>query len=160
MATDSPAVQRVKPPLALVKVVNPAMRRVLASPLHPLVSAHLILLELTGRKSQRRYRIPVGCQEIDGRPAVFTNSGWRANLRGGGEVMVTIKGVRRAAHATLEEDPAAVAACYADVIEKFGWKAAQRRLGIKINVGRTPTIEELSDAVRSSGLSIIRLDLA
>jgi hypothetical protein len=159
VTTATPAVQRVKPPLALVKLVNPAMRRILASPLHPLVRGHLLLLELTGRKTNRRYRIPVGYQDVDGRPTVFTNSPWRVNLRGGAEVTVTIRGARRSARASLEQDPETVARLYAEVIERFGWQAAQRRLDTKISVGRTPTAKELAEAVESSGLSIIRLDL-
>ncbi len=45
------------------------------------------------------------------------------------------------------------------VINRLGWRAAQRRLGIRVNVGRTPTVDELVEAVRASGLSIVRLDL-
>jgi hypothetical protein len=39
----------------------------------------------------------------------------------------------------------------------MGWEPAQRRLGIAIPVRRTPTVAELEDAVRTSGLSIVRL---
>jgi hypothetical protein len=73
-----PAVQRVKPPLALVKFANPVMRRLLSSPAHPLGSRHLLLLELTGRRTNRVYRVPVGYHDIEGQLGVFTNSGWRS----------------------------------------------------------------------------------
>lgn len=43
------------------------------------------------------------------------------------------------------------------MIESLGWQAAQRRLGIKIWVRRTPTKQELEAAVRESGLSILTL---
>jgi hypothetical protein len=52
-----------------------------------------------------------------------------------------------------------VAATYQATIDRLGWKAAQRCLGIRINVGRAPTLDELVEAVRSSGLSIVRLEL-
>jgi hypothetical protein len=32
-------------------------------------------------------------------------------------------------------------------------------MGIRITVGRTPTLEELQDAVTRSGLALVRLDL-
>ncbi|MEP6463282.1 MAG: hypothetical protein ABJC62_07690 [Frankiaceae bacterium] len=72
---------------------------------------------------------------------------------------MTLRGQRHVGYATVVEDPDAVAAAYLGVIERLGWQAAQRRLGIKISVGRIPTAEELADAVRRSGLSLIRLDL-
>jgi hypothetical protein len=49
---------------------------------------------------------------------------------------------------------------YQGMIDRLGWQAAQRRLGIWINVGRPPTRDELVEAVRKSGLSIVRLDLS
>jgi deazaflavin-dependent oxidoreductase (nitroreductase family) len=155
----APAVERVRPPRFLVKMINPVMRRVLSSPLHGLVSRHVLLLELTGRRTGRRYAIPVGHFTIDGLLTVITNSGWRRNLRDRPDVSVTLRGQRHVGYATVVEDPDAVAAAYLGVIERLGWQAAQRRLGIKISVGRIPTTEELADAVRRSGLSLIRLDL-
>jgi hypothetical protein len=38
-------------------------------------------------------------------------------------------------------------------------QAAQRRLGIRINVDREPTLEELTEAVRRSGLAMVRIQL-
>lgn len=90
---------------------------------------------------------------------MITSSAWRPNLRGGAEVEVTLRGRRRPAYAVLVEDPEVVAAAYLRAIERLGWKPAQRRLGIRIFVGRVPTLAELADAVRRSGLSLIQLDL-
>jgi len=45
-----------------------------------------------------------------------------------------------------------------EVIDEVGWKPTQRRLGLRINVGRRPTREELPTAVATSGLSAIRLE--
>ena len=154
-----PAVERVRPPLLLVRLANPVMRRLLASPLHALASSQLLLLHFTGRRSGRRYSVPVGYHDLDGVPSVLTNSGWRLNFRGGADIEVTLRGRRRPARATLVEDPATVAAVYQDTTDRLGWRAAQRRLGIRINVGRAPTRDELVEAVRASGLAIVRLQL-
>jgi len=43
-----------------------------------------------------------------------------------------------------------------EVIDEVGWKPTQRRLGLRINVGRRPTRQELPTAVATSGLSAIR----
>lgn len=154
---ETAAVTRTIPPLFLVRLLNPIMRAVLRSPGHAAVDSSLLLLHLTGRRSGHRYDIPVGHHDIGGRLSVLTSSAWRANVRGGADVEVTFRGRREPMHAEIDEDPKRVAAVYRVIIEQLGWKAAQRRLGIAIHVHRTPTQEELEQAVRESGLSIITL---
>jgi F420H(2)-dependent quinone reductase len=153
-----PAVERAKPPEAMVKVGNPIFGWLLHSPLHGLVDEHL-MLHFRGRKTGRPYTLPVGRRDIDERLGVLTSSGWRVNFRGGAAVEVTLEGERRHGHAELAEDPEEVARVYANLIGRYGYEQAGRRLGIKINVDRMPTHEELVDAIERSGLSVITIDL-
>lgn len=51
---------------------------------------------------------------------------------------MTYRGHRQMMHRNLDEDPTSATAALHLVIERIGWKAAQRRLGLKIHVGRTP----------------------
>lgn len=67
-----------------------------------------MVLHITGRRTGRRYDIPVGYHDIDGQRTVVTSAGWRRNLRGGADVEVTLRGRRRHARAALVEDPPAV----------------------------------------------------
>ena len=99
------AVERVKPPEAMVKVANPIMRWLLESPLHGLVDKHLMLLRFRGRSTGRAYVVAVGRRTIDGQLAALTNSGWRVNFRGGAPVEVTLEGEHRRGDAELVEDP-------------------------------------------------------
>ncbi len=154
-----PAVERVKPPETVIKIANPIFGRILRSPLHGLVDEHLLLLHFRGRKTGRDYTVVAGHRTVDGRPGVLTNSGWRVNFRGGASVEVTFKGERRPARAELVENPEEVARVYANLIEEYGYEQAGRRLGIRINVDRPPTREELLDLMRQSGLSLVTLDL-
>ncbi len=119
----------------------------------------LLLIRVIGRRSGRRLEIVAGRHEVDGRPATFTNSPWRLNFRGGRECKVVLGGVEHHAQGDLIEDPERVAAVYGELIDRLGVRDAQRRLGIKINVDRKPTAEELAAAVRSTGLSILAFDL-
>mgnify|MGYP000005730113 CR=1 FL=1 len=151
------AVTREHPPAALMRVVNPVVRAVLRSPLHRAADGAVLVLHLTGRRTGRRYDIPLGFWRIEGRLTIFTNSRWRANLRPAGEVEVTWRGRRQPMQAQLEEDPATVATAYQRVIEELGWQRAQRRLGLRIHVRRAPTLAELEEVVRTSGLSIVTL---
>lgn len=155
----TPAVERVHPPDAVIRRVNPVARWLLRSRFHGPVSKQLLVLRYRGRRSGRTYELPVGYHDIDGDCCLLTNSGWRVNFRGGAPVELVLRGEHRRAHATLVEDPDTVAAVYQDMIAALGVKQAQRRLGIRVNVDRAPTREELVDAIQRSGLSIVRLDL-
>ncbi len=48
-----------RPPDAAYKVINPLMGLLLRSPLHGPLGKRLLLLEYTGRKSGKRFRLPV-----------------------------------------------------------------------------------------------------
>ena len=158
--TSRPAVERVIPPKAMISIANPLFGRLLRSPLHGLVDEHLMLLHFRGKKSGREYAVVVGRRNIGGRLSVLTSSPWRRNLRGGVvEVEASIEGERRRGRAEIEEDPEEVAHVYANLIGEYGYEQAGRRLGIKINVNRMPTHEELVDAIERSGLSVITIDL-
>jgi hypothetical protein len=150
-------VKRSVPPLTLVKMGNPLVRMLLGSPLHGMLDHSFLVLHLTGRKTGRRYDIPVGYVDMEGKLAVVTVARWRVNLRGGADVEVTLHGCLRAMHALLEEDPAAVAVSYQAMIDRIGRKKAQRQLGISLPGGRTPTTLELRDAAGEYGWSVITL---
>jgi hypothetical protein len=154
-----PAVEWVKPPEAVIKVANPIMRWLLGSPLHGLVDKHSMLLRFRGRRTGRAYMVPVGRRTIDGQLGVLTNSGWRVNFRGGASVEVTLEGELRPGHAELVEDPEEVARVSANLIEEYGHERAGRPLGIRVNVDRKPTHEELVDLIERSRLSVITIDL-
>jgi hypothetical protein len=150
-------VKRSAPPPALVKTGNPLVRMLLGSPLHGLLDDSVLVLHLAGRKTGRRYDIPVGYVDTEGKLAVVTVARWRVNLRGGADVLVTLRGRLRPMHALLDEDPASVAVSCQAIIGRIGWKKAQRQLGISLPGGRAPTVLELSDAARDYGWSVITL---
>ena len=158
---DRPAVQRVQPPSAPYRVVNRVLGWVLSSPRRASrVGEHLLLLHLIGRKTGRRIDVPVAFRDAsDGRLLVLTSSGWRVNLRGRPEVEVTLRGRRSPAAAELVEDADTVAGVYQALISDQGYAKAGRRMGIRINVDRLPTHEELVETVRRDGLSLIYLQV-
>jgi hypothetical protein len=151
------AVKRSVPPPALVKMGNLLVRMLLGSPLHGVLDDSFLVLHLTGGKTGRRYDIPVGYVDMEGKLAVVTVAGWRVNLRGGADVEVTLRGHLRPMRALLEEDPASVAVSYQAMINRMGWMKAQRQLGISLPGGRAPTLVELNDAARDYGWSVITL---
>jgi deazaflavin-dependent oxidoreductase (nitroreductase family) len=155
-------VERVQPPRALYRIVNRVLRWLLSSTRGSRgVGRHLLLLHVTGRRTGRRFVLPVAYHDAgDGRLLVLTNAGWRANLRDNRAVTVTILGETRPASAELVEDPDRVATIYRSRIDQVGHDRAGRRLGIRINVPRPPTPAELAEAARRDGLAAIYLDVA
>src|SRR5437773_250566 len=69
---------------------------------------------------------------------VLTAAPWRLNFRGGTTVEVTLDGTTTVMHGELEEDPRATAETYVGRIAELGVKRAQRDIGLKIHVPRTP----------------------
>jgi hypothetical protein len=145
------------PPRRLVNLMNPLVRALLRSPLHRTVDDALLILHITGRRTGRRYDIPVGFIDPGGGLVVVTQHRWRANLRGGADIEVTHAGRRRPMHAELEEEPASVAATLDNVCRRIGWPATQRLTGLTGRADHTPTRAELEEAVREYGMAGIVL---
>jgi hypothetical protein len=69
-------VKRSVPPPTLVKMGNPLVRMLLSSPLHGMLDDSFVVLHLTGRKTGRRYDIPVGYVDMEGKLTVVTVARW------------------------------------------------------------------------------------
>ena len=157
-----PPVEGAEPPEKLAKVVNPIMKALLRSPLHRLVSKHLMVLAFEGRKTSKIYSVVVGRHEVDGIlvvPTGTTGRRWRLNFRGGTPVVVTIGGRRLHGRGELVEDPEEVARFQRLLLDRLGLKNA-RRLGLRVNANRWPTEEELKAILAGRGVISIELDQA
>jgi hypothetical protein len=153
--TQKPPVERIYPPKLVFMLVNPLMTWLLGTSFGKRIEG-LARLEFTGRRSGKKYKLVSAVHDIGDRKAILTNSGWRANFKGGRPLRVLIGGEERQMVATLEDDPDEVARVYAERIESLGSSAAGR-LGVRVNVDRTPNYEELRDLVEREGLSVIYL---
>ncbi|MGV1008364.1 MAG: nitroreductase/quinone reductase family protein [Dermatophilaceae bacterium] len=151
------SVHRTIPPQRLVTALNPLVRIALRSPLHRLLDGSLLLLHVTGRRSGRQYDIPVGFVHHRGALLVITQHRWRANLRGGADVQVTRFGRRVAMHAELDEDPASVGATLRTTIDDIGRDGARRQLGLVIDPGSDPDVDELAQAATEFDLALVTL---
>lgn len=154
-----PAVERIHPPDWLMRLVNPVVRRLVGRGVPGWLADRVLVLHFTGRTSGRHYHVPVGYRRIRGRVTVLSSSPWRVNFRGGRDIAVTFHGQRRSARASLTEDPDAMALLYRQLIDEGGLEDAGRQLGLRINVDRPPTHEELRAMIERSGLAAIWIDL-
>lgn len=157
-----PPVEGAEPSENMAKVVNPIMKTLLRSPLHRLVSKHLMLLTFEGRNTGKTYSVVVGRHELDGRlvvPTGTTGRRWRLNFRGGAPAMVTLEGRYLHGRGELVEDPEEVARIHRLLLERLGLKNA-RHLGLRVNADRWPTKEELKAVLAGRGVISIELDEA
>ncbi len=94
-----------------LKIGNGFMRAVLRSPLHGLVSANVMLITFTGRKSSKAYTTPVNYVR-DGEALIILSQDdrtWWKNLRGGAPVFIRFQGQDLKGTGEVFEDPEAVA---------------------------------------------------
>jgi hypothetical protein len=91
--------------LPLQGLVNRVIRGLLRSPLLcRLVGRRLITVYLVGRKSGRRYAVPVACTRRNGTLLVGTQFAWARNLRTGEPVHIRLAGKRRSADVQVVAD--------------------------------------------------------
>jgi len=81
--------------------------------LAPIAGSRLVTLYVVGRKSGRRYRVPVAyVTEGDGL-LIGTSSGWGRNLRTGEPIAIRLKGKRRRADVHVSATEPEVVSAYA-----------------------------------------------
>jgi hypothetical protein len=143
---ERPYVTSYEPHRGLFRVGNAIMRPLIRSRLGEKMEG-LSILTVTGRRTGKRYAVPVSVIDLDGSPIVLTASRWRANLRGGGDVEVRAGRTTRRMRATLVEDPERVADAYETLLPSVGVEHA-KRLGLVLAGDRMPTRDELIEGIR------------
>ncbi len=88
----------------------------------------------------------MGWQEVGSHPVVCTPAPWRANFRDGIPVAVWFRGRRRAYDATLDDDPARVAALLQSLADRSG---SLRSVGIDIPSGHRITAADVAAVDRA-----------
>lgn len=151
----APATTRVRlapPPPALMRMINPLVRRILTNSRLGRRIALKALLEFTGRRSGKAIRVPVCLHMIDGVPTVFTERPWRLNFTDPAPVTVTQRGrVRHGRAVLLETTPQELGTALRAALDNG---ATPFELGLKISGPAEPTIADLSTVARG----VIRID--
>jgi deazaflavin-dependent oxidoreductase (nitroreductase family) len=94
-------------------LVNRVMRGLLRAPLlSRLVGSRLVTLYVVGRKSGRRYAVPVAYTTDQGDLLIGTPFGWGRNLRTGEAVTIRLRGRRRVADVRVIADEPGVVDAY------------------------------------------------
>ncbi len=158
-ATPSPSTttrSRV-PSRRVLRAINPVVSAILRSRFHRLLSDRLVLLTYTGRKTGKRYTIPVGYSREGDTLVVPSAHAWWRSLRWGAPVTVLLQGRQRMARAEVIEDPAAVFAEVERLTARYGRAEAGRRLGLRLATTPPALPGTLAEALH--GHVVIRLRL-
>jgi hypothetical protein len=125
-----------KPPMpkVLYRIVNPVLALLLRSPLHGVISHSLMLLSFRGRKTGKRFIIPVGYLQRNDHLFVFSHAAWAKNFRGGAPARVRLRGEVRTGTGTVIEDAAAIGEVVRLMTERHGEQMVQR-MGLSADEG-------------------------
>ena len=127
--------------------VNRAMKFILRSPVHGMVSKSIMLITFTGCKSGKIYTTPVSYSQHDGQIYVFTHATWWKNLCGGAPVTMCIQGREVQGIAVPQvEDKQAMAAALVNHLRKAPNDAEY--YGVTFDDSGNPRAEEVARAVR------------
>lgn len=154
--TEQPAVDAAHPPEAMLKIVNPTLRLLLTTPVGGVVG-DFMLVRFTGRKSGKKYAIPVSAHQLDGDLYVVLEAQWKYNFRDGADAQVSHRGKTRTLRGELITDRTTVAGITERLATAYGAKKAQRLMGMTFRDDRLPTIAEWEDAVGRLKIAAIRL---
>lgn len=108
----------------------------LRSPLHDMLSKGMMLITVTGRKTGKRYTIPVGYYEEGGVLWVITkrNRKWWKNLQGGANIELLLRRKPTRGVADIEAEEPFVAARLAEYLLHVPQSA--KPLGIRMEGGK------------------------
>ncbi len=137
--------------------MNPTLRLALRAPLIGPALKDFMVVNFTGRKTGRRFSVPVSAHEIDGDLYVLLNAGWKHNFRDGAPAEVLYEGKTTAMQGQLITEPVVVADLAHRVAEAYGAKKAQRSMGLKFRDNGIPSVGEFTEASGRLGLAAIRL---
>lgn len=128
--------------------VNHAMKFMLRSSVHGMVSKSILLITFTGRKSGKTYTTPVSYSQVDDQVYIFTHANWWKNLCGGAPVTLRLRGRELQGLAVpVAEDKQAIAAKLTAHLRNVPSDAPY--YGVTFDDGRNPRSEEIEKAVRT-----------
>jgi deazaflavin-dependent oxidoreductase (nitroreductase family) len=136
--------------------VNNAMKFVLRSPVHGMVSKFTTLITFTGRKSGKTYTTPVSYSQDNDQVYIFTHANWWKNLCGDAPVTLCLHGQEHKGWAEpIAKDKAAIAAGLAAHLRKVPSDA--KYYSVTFDEGGNPRAEEVEQAVQT--VVMIRIQL-
>jgi hypothetical protein len=138
------------------KTMNNLMGIVLRTPLHGPLSKSLMTLAFIGRKSGKRYQIPVAYAERDGVILVTSKANWWKNLQGGATVNLWLRGEKRIGTCEVDTDVDGISAGYKTLLSAS--PRLGEMIGVTLDADGEPDREQVAQA-RENGYVLLRITL-
>lgn len=136
--------------------VNNAMKFVLRSPAHGIVSKFTLLITFTGRVSGKTYTTPVSYSQFDNQIYIFSHANWWKNLCGGAPVTLSIRGQEiKGLAEPIADDKIVIAARLAAHLRNVPSDA--RYYEVTFDEHGIPRAEEVEKAVQTVVMICVRL---
>ncbi len=136
--------------------VNRAMKFVLRSPLHGMVSKNILLITFTGRKSGKIYTTPVSYSQHGDQVYIFTHADWWRNLSSDAPVTLRIRGRDFQGQAEpVADDKPFIAARLLEHLRKVPSDAGF--YGVTFDEHKNPRSEEAEKAAQTVVMIPVRL---
>lgn len=145
------------PPWVFKWIMNPAIKLILRSPLHGIMSKRLLLITFTGRKSGKQFTTPLGYERQGDALIVMTRRPWWKNFEGGAPVTVRLQGKKRSATATAVTDKQQIADYIRHSVQQNGAEFNVRRFGLSAEEAKALDQERLEAAAEEQHM--IRIEL-
>lgn len=156
MTDQSPGVYLSHPPAALLRFANPLLAAVLRTPLPFPMRDDMMVVTVTGRKTGRKYTIPLSAHFVDDALYAITTAPWKYNFRDGATAQVLHNGKTTTMHGELITDRDVVADLLLRCSQSYGVRRAQSMIGVKFRDKRIPTLPEFTEAVTRDHFAAIR----
>lgn len=122
--------------------VNNAMKFILRSPIHGLISKNILLITFTGRKSGKTYTTPVSYSQAGDQVFIFTHATWWKNLHSDMPVSLRIRGRDvQGLPETISDDKKAVATGLMEHLRRTPYDA--RFYGVTLDENKNPNPAEV-----------------
>ena len=130
--------------MSLLHAANPIVRRLLRIPFARRLRDQVMVVDVAGRTTGRRYSIPLSAHQIDGTIYAMTSAPWKLNFRGGVPAQVLHNRESIAMRGELIEDASIVGDLAHRCAQAYGARRAQRMMGLKFRDGQIPAAKDFA----------------
>lgn len=154
MANTTVPVRR--PSVKVMRLYNNLPKLILRSPLHGIMSKKVLLLSFMGRKSGKRYTLPLSYVQTGDTLLLGTQTPWWKNLLGGARVTARVQGKNVTGTAEVMTDEAGMREAYHTILTIY--PGYGRFINVSLEPDGYPSQAAVADA-RARGLVVIRVKL-
>lgn len=150
----APEVTLRRAPFWVRAFFNPLAKWMLRSPLHGVMSWRLLLITFTGRKTGKRFTIPVAYMRQGDVLLIGAGGQWWKNLRNGGQIQVQVRGRNYTGVTEVIRDREDIYQAYQEILAHNPTQAGF--MDVRIDSSGQPNADDLRQAIQRRA-AIVRI---